>query len=50
MEITMVVKGLFLWLVLGGVVAMLVCPLLKDEVDGPGPTPASEQGLKASLR
>jgi hypothetical protein len=42
MLITIIAAALLLWLVLGGIVAIIVCPLLKAKHADAHPTPSLE--------
>lgn len=48
MTITIIATVLLLWLVLGGIVAILVCPLLKQRDSNISPSHASHRIRKVS--
>jgi hypothetical protein len=50
MEITIIATVFLLWIVLGGIVAILVCPLLKQASADAGRSPSLEQPRKVTLR
>jgi len=49
MEITIIAIVLLLWLVLGGIAAILVCPLLKLEDEHTSPSPSLGEPPNASF-
>ena len=49
MEITIIATVFLLWIVLGGIVAILVCPLLKQASADAGDSPSLEQPGKITL-
>jgi hypothetical protein len=44
MEITIIATALLLWLVLGGIVAILICPLLKEPDADESQSPSLDLG------
>jgi hypothetical protein len=49
MEIIIIATVFLLWIVLGGIVAILVCPLLKQASADPVDSPSLEQPRKITV-